>query len=73
MNWVISNYALTYIVSFKYFSDKEIWSKKAIKCVVKEKSQNHVGNTVISMGQIPTLLTTVAKSTEFNGVEKGMS
>lgn len=37
MNWVISNYAPTYIVSFKYFSDKEIWSKKAVKCIIKEK------------------------------------
>lgn len=73
MNWVNSNYALTYIVSFKYFSDKEIWSKKAVKCIVKEKSQNHFGNTVISIGQIPTLLTTVSNTTEVNGVEKGVS
>lgn len=54
MNWVISNYALTYITSFKYFADKEIWSKKAVKCIVKEKkNQNHVANRVIYMGQIP--------------------
>lgn len=52
---------------------KEIWSKRDIKCMAKEKNQNLVGNRVISMGQNPTLLTTVANTTEVNGVEKGVS